>query len=383
MEQLSEKIKCHYINQVHKPQDFLAFQNNKLTHQRLKVMTKVVLIHLLIALLVALSLAQTWNVKSADTFYYQSAPQNYGKFGYGADPDGSFWMYYNVSGGVPQSIGFGYTIESLYAMPNRSTPPNIEPVLFFPVPDNVTNNPPIPYRLIGGYFEPDGHPPDSMLVPHFDVHYYFLTLDQLNNIQGAAPDAPGTCCTYGICLPENVYCNAIMPLPEGCCPPDYSSMALVIPNMGAHYMNASEPDMNGGPFIQDVAMGLWNGSLAFNEPMVNIELMINVSKHNADNRTCISFANAIPKYVPQAGWYPTQLCTGYWNDTETGYTELSNFVQYTQVCPTNAPRTSCLTPAYLIPKGCSCNFANDAASIRISTFALLIALAVALFSLSK
>jgi hypothetical protein len=328
------------------------------------------LVYLLIASLVA-------GITLAQDYYYQSPPANYGRFGYGASTTAQFWLYYNITNNQPTHLGFAYTIESLYAMPNRSTPPYVDTVNFYPIPENMTggNMPQIPYVQLGAYWLPNGHPPDNMLVPHFDIHYYYLTSAQLDAIQGAAPSEPGACCVEpGLCLAQQSYCNAIMPLPEGCCPNGYSPMGLVIPNMGSHTMNMSEPDMHGGPFIQDMVFGMWNGSLAFNEAMVNLQLMINVSLDQptggggggsaVSNPYCIDFSAAMPKYVPKPGWYATKVCTGYNNETEIGYSELTNFIEYTnsQICPSSLPRTTCATPLYDYPKGCSCNFNPNIAS---------------------
>jgi hypothetical protein len=322
-------------------------------------------------LLIALSLVAT---VFGQNFFYVSPPQNYSQFGYGASPDASFTMYYKVYNGVPQALGFNYTIEDLeIGLVNRSAPMTLVPVLLFPIPSNYTTNPPIPYNLLAAYFDPIGHPPATMEVPHFDLHYFYLTV-----AERAQLFQPGPC---GIGFSQQQFCQAIMPLPEGCCPTDYTPMGVVFPGMGSHTMNMSEPDMNGHLFVQDMVYGTWNGSIAFNEAMVNVVTMLNVSNGNLPNPYCTSFQAAMPKYVNKAGWYASQVCTGYNATTGIGYSELNSFIFFdsSTVRCNSGPRTACTWP-FAYTQGCECNF-NDSISLKASIVTLLIAMLVALFSL--
>jgi hypothetical protein len=69
--------------------------------------------------------------------------------------------------------------------------------------------------------------------------------------------------------------------------------------MGAHWVDATSPELNGAPFTQTFIYGSYNGEVNFYEPMITEEFI----KANP------SFERTIPqptKYQ-KTGYYPTKM----------------------------------------------------------------------------
>jgi hypothetical protein len=121
-----------------------------------------------------------------------------------------------------------------------------------------------PYRFVELGWNPKGHPPAGVYdEPHFDVHFYTISLEERNAIDPAREDfreranrVPQEALVPAGYLPHHVL--------EGAEP-----AALTVPRMGMHWVDPSAPEFNGGSFTATMLHGSWDGRFVFEEPMVS------------------------------------------------------------------------------------------------------------------
>jgi len=137
---------------------------------------------------------------------------------------------------------------------------------------------PAPYDHVTLDWNPEGHPPPGIYtVPHFDVHFFFVTEETRENI----PGGPATR------FPDEQY------VPDG-----YAPDSLNTPDMGMHYVNLQAPEFNGQPFTHTFIYGAYRGAITFVEPMVTTEVL--------DGSPDITAPVPQPEAVQQDGFYPTE-----------------------------------------------------------------------------
>jgi hypothetical protein len=137
---------------------------------------------------------------------------------------------------------------------------------------------PAPYDHATLDWNPEGHPPPGIYtVPHFDVHFFFVTEETRENI----PGGPATR------FPDEQY------LPTG-----YAPDSVNTPDMGMHYVNLQAPEFNGQPFTHTFIYGAYRGEITFIEPMVTTEVL--------DAGPEITAPVPQPEAVQQSGFYPTE-----------------------------------------------------------------------------
>ncbi|GAA4730080.1 hypothetical protein [Flavisolibacter ginsenosidimutans] len=133
-------------------------------------------------------------------------------------------------------------------------------------------------------WNPAGHEPAGVYdKPHFDFHFYI----QPEAERIAIP-------TYD--LAQAKFDNAPA---QGYMPPTYINPGGGVPQMGAHWLDVTTPEVNGQPFTQTFLMGSYDGKVTFWEPMITRKFV----------EANPSFERAIPqptKYQ-KAGWYPTKM----------------------------------------------------------------------------
>ena len=97
-----------------------------------------------------------------------------------------------------------------------------------------------------------GHaPPGVYDVPHFDVHFYFMSEAERDLI------GPNDTTEFN------------RPLPAAQLPDMYLETPGGVPRMGAHVIDLQSPEVNGsGPFTHTYIYGKYDGQLTFIEPMV-------------------------------------------------------------------------------------------------------------------
>ncbi len=136
--------------------------------------------------------------------------------------------------------------------------------------------------LIG--WAPDGHePPGVYTFPHFDVHFYLTSIDEREAIEGKnEPD--------------------LVPAPEYI-PLNYILLPGIVPQMGAHWVDALAPELpwNGGSqFTHTFIWGSYQGEFTFLEPMITRDFLLSLSGQPATTAPVKH-----PVVWQRDGWYPS------------------------------------------------------------------------------
>lgn len=157
-----------------------------------------------------------------------------------------------------------------------------------------------PFNHIAINWEPAGHePPGIYDVPHFDMHFYKISVAERLAITGVPGLAP----------------------PAGYLPAAYVIQAATVPQMGTHWIDPSSPELPPtlSPFTYTFIYGSNNGKTIFNEPMITRAFMLSGA----------SVSKAFPQpllFTPNNTYYPTVY--KIWKNTENDrhYVALTDFV---------------------------------------------------------
>jgi hypothetical protein len=241
-----------------------------------------------------------------------------------------------ASNGIPAVIGIEYSAAALDGLPSvhsdghhcfdRDSDASIDPMTeclathetVMPLPDAVAANPDIPFKWVMFNWNPAGHiPPGVYDVPHFDVHFY---IDSIENVF-ALQDGP--------CGPEFIRCDqferARKPLPANYMPPDYQNVDAVAPAMGNHLIDLTGPEFNGEKWTRNFIFGVYDGEVTFYEEMVTREYLL------SQPDVCNLIKS--PAAVGLAGYYPTRSCVRYDTDADTYTVSLEGFEHRVKSAP--------------------------------------------------
>jgi hypothetical protein len=190
-----------------------------------------------------------------------------------------------------------------------------------PLPSEVATRQDVPLKWALINWNPMGHiPPGVYDKPHFDVHFY---IDSIENVMAIEP---------GTCGAEFVRCDQFeigkKPIPANYFHPDYKDVDAVAPAMGSHLVDTTGPEFMGTPFTRTWIYGVYDGRITFYEEMVTLEYL--KSKPNA----CSKFKS--PEGVEITGYYPTVACERYDAATDTYNVTLEEFVLRQRSEPTAA-----------------------------------------------
>jgi len=135
-------------------------------------------------------------------------------------------------------------------------------------------------------WNPHGHEPIGVYdVPHFDFHFYTVSNEDRLAIPFLAPpnfDTP----------PASKYIPALyIPLPG------------LVPEMGAHWVNVTSPELHEIPFTHTMIWGSYMGEYIFWEPMVTLDYLL--SKPDA------TFPISQPTAYQKDGWYANNYKISY------------------------------------------------------------------------
>jgi len=142
----------------------------------------------------------------------------------------------------------------------------------------------LPFNHVGMGWNPDGHEPTPIYgKPHFDFHFYMVT-----------PEAVAAIPPYEV--DSSKFKN--WPAPAYF-PATYFNGGGGVPQMGAHWVDATSGEFNGQPFTQTFIYGSYDGKVTFYEPMITLDFL----KGNSN------FERAIPQpaKVQKTGWYPAKM----------------------------------------------------------------------------
>jgi Domain of unknown function (DUF5602) len=141
-----------------------------------------------------------------------------------------------------------------------------------------------PFMHVGLDWNPFGHEPEPIYgKPHFDFHFYMMSEEERMAIPPYNMDSAKF---------KNAPATAYFP-------PTYINPGGGVPQMGAHWIDFTSPELNGTPFTQTFIYGSYNGKVTFYEPMIT-EAFIKANT---------TFERAIPqpaKYQ-KTGYYPTKM----------------------------------------------------------------------------
>ncbi len=140
------------------------------------------------------------------------------------------------------------------------------------------------FHFVGLGWNPEGHEPDFIYgLKHFDFHFYMTP-----------PEAVAAIPPYE--LDSMKFKN--FPAADYF-PANYINPGGGVPQMGAHWLDATSPELNGQTFTQTFIYGSFNGKVNFYEPMITLQFI----KDNPE------FERTIPQpaKVQKTGYYPTKL----------------------------------------------------------------------------
>lgn len=187
--------------------------------------------------------------------------------------------------GVPTSIGMQFTESALSGLP--AAPVTGTDFLLTSPPQAAASG----FNDLTMDWNPLGHaPPGIYDKPHFDFHFYLLTHAQRALI---TPNAP----------------NGDKAPPPGAAPPGYVDTHGIVPQMGVHWVDTTSPEFHGQPFTHTFIYGFFNGSMAFEEPMITLAFL----------QTHPNFTGPIrqPLIYPRPGLYPTSYSVKFDAATRT------------------------------------------------------------------
>lgn len=195
------------------------------------------------------------------------------------------WIQLNHQGN-PERIGVTLTDKALNSVPvngdghghNHGGTENNYILKFHP------KGAVLPFNHVGLNWNPTGHEPEVIYgKPHFDFHFYMPTPQEVASIPPYEVDSSKF---------------KIWPAPDYF-PPTYFNPGGGVPQMGAHWLDATTPELSGAPFTQTFIYGSYNGKVTFYEPMITLDFL----KANSN------FSRPIPQpaKVQKTGWYPTTM----------------------------------------------------------------------------
>ncbi|THH39428.1 DUF5602 domain-containing protein [Neolewinella litorea] len=196
--------------------------------------------------------------------------------------DGQAWTVVNTDQrGNPTSLAVEMDADAMEGLPTgQHHPPSY--VLRLPTGVDLP-----PYDHITLDWNEHGHEPMHVYdVPHFDIHFYFISETERD---GIGPD-------------DSLAFNK--PLPAENLPPDYLETPGGVPRMGAHVIDLQSPEISGeGSFTHTFIYGKYDGEIIFLEPMVTTEFLRTKPDVTAQVRQ--------PQEWQHAGYYPTNYRIAY------------------------------------------------------------------------
>jgi len=214
------------------------------------------------------------------------------------------WLSVDANG-LPSEIGIEITPDAFknLAMDNSKTlPPDHETIV---VPLQVKATQLTPFDHVGINWNPNGHePPGVFDVPHFDIHFYMISVEEQMAIPAWSPETDAEFNNYP---------------PTGYMPADYFTPpgpATAEPQMGKHWLPV---DLGAYlPFSKIMIYGSYDGKITFVEPMITLDYLL--------SNPTFSDNYSQPQFFEKAGYYPTKY--NIYQDSMTGNTNitLSDFV---------------------------------------------------------
>ena len=201
--------------------------------------------------------------------------------------DGDAWTEVTFGpDGAPSTLAVVFTEGALDNLPTGAAHAH-EFLLPLPAEADIE-----PYTHATLDWNQHGHaPPGVYDVPHFDIHFYFISEAERNLI------GPHDTLEFN------------RPLPEEQLPPMYLETPGGVPRMGAHVIDLQSPEVAGtGDFTHTLIYGKYDGELNFLEPMVAESFL--------RTRPDITVPVRRPQSYGRSGYYPDTYQVSF--DPSTG-----------------------------------------------------------------
>lgn len=210
--------------------------------------------------------------------------------------DGKARSFFSISHtGVPMELGIVMTDGALSGLPVHQS------LAGFVLPLHHKASDATPFDHIVINWNEHGHPPFQLFSePHFDFHFYTISLAEQRAIPAYSPGSP-----HDILPPTSYRPAGYVPTPGG------------EAQMGKHWADVVHPVIPGS-FTHTMIYGSYNGKLIFTEPMITRAFL--------ESGTDISMNYGQPATFEESGtYYPTKYNI---RDDAGGkhYISLSNFV---------------------------------------------------------
>jgi hypothetical protein len=170
--------------------------------------------------------------------------------------DGHVRSWVNINhGDIPRAIGIEFT-DGVLREDDGHDGHNHGHEVLLPLHQKAKALTPFDHLTMG--FMVAGHPPPGIYsVPHFDFHFYKMTLEE----RMAIPAYPLAMVAFN----NNP--------PAGYLPPAYVKSPAGEAQMGAHWMDVLSPEFNGQPFTHTFVYGSYDGKVNFLEPMATLAFL--------------------------------------------------------------------------------------------------------------
>lgn len=193
---------------------------------------------------------------------------------------GKAWSTVTVKDGAPKELSFVINDAALNsAEPHPGGDQTHNPANDFLIPLPADASAVTPYKWIMLNWNPAGHEPEHVYtVPHFDIHYYQTSPEEVMNYMDQTK------------LNKEVAAGYV---------PDNHLSGPGVPMMGKHYIDKDAGELNGQNFTETFLFGSYDGKVVFWEPMITQNFLQNTN----------NYERAIPQPTKfdKAGYYPTKM----------------------------------------------------------------------------
>lgn len=188
--------------------------------------------------------------------------------------------------GKPQAVGLTFSESALKTVPAELPRGHESLEIDLPLPKEARAT---AFDHIGFGWNPKGHPPENIYtVPHFDIHFYTISIEEKGRITAEGEDLE-RCYRK----PADEYVPAGYILPPG----------TAVPRMGAHWIDPNAGELKGQPFIKTFLYGNYDGKIIFFEPMI--------AKSFFETKVNLTEYIKLPEKYSKPGYYPTKYSVRY------------------------------------------------------------------------
>ena len=231
--------------------------------------------------------------------------------------------------GSPKAIGVTFTKKMLEGLP---TSPNDQHHCFdvnkdgsinppkecvggheriLPLPKELAKRSDTPFRWVLLNWNTFGHIPKGVYtVPHFDFHFYTMSLEERNAIR------PGSC---GLAINCDDFKRATIPVPAQYMPQGYKNVNAAEGAMGNHLVDLTSLEFGNPPmFTRTFIYGTYDGHIIFYEPMIT------QAHFMSQPSECMPLK--LPKAWEVSGYYPTTYCIRYLENRREYTVSIESFI---------------------------------------------------------